>query len=69
MVGESPISVYDHSLGLMLVLNKLDSNWALERELESRNNGNRGIASKLLLLVIISLLIFVSFKMINFWRI
>ena len=66
------ILVYDHSLHLMnesftnFVLTKVSSDEALERELESNKKGNWSTASAVLILVIISLIAFISFGRINF---
>ena len=65
------ILVYDHSLHLMnesftnFVLTKVSSDEALERELESNKKGNWSTASAVLILVIISLIAFISFGRIN----
>lgn len=65
------ILVYDHSLQLMnesftnFVLSKVDSDEALEKELENNRRGNWSIASAVLILVIISLIAFVSLGKIN----
>lgn len=65
------ILVYDHSLRLMnesftnFVLTKVDSDEALERELEYNKRGNWGTASAVLLLVIVSLIFFISLGKIN----
>ncbi|HLT06842.1 MAG TPA: hypothetical protein VK014_04905 [Cyclobacteriaceae bacterium] len=63
--------VYDHSLHLMnesftnFVLTKVSSDEALERELESNKKGNWSTASAVLILVIISLIAFISFGRVN----
>ena len=63
--------VYDHSLRLMnesftnFVLTKVSSDEALERELESAKKKDWSTASAVLLLVIISLIVFISFGKIN----
>lgn len=65
------ILVYDHSLHLMnesftnFVLTKVSSDEALERELESNKKGNWSTASAVLILVIISLIAFISFGRVN----
>lgn len=65
------ILIYDHSLHLMnesftnFVLTKVSSDEALERELESNKKGNWSTASAVLILVIISLIAFISFGRIN----
>ena len=65
------ILVYDHSLHLMnesftnFVLTKVSSDEALERELESNKKGNWSTASAVLILVIISLIAFISLGKIN----
>lgn len=63
--------IYDHSLRLMnesftnFILTKVDSDEALERELELTKRGDWNTASAVLLLVIISLIVFISFGKIN----
>lgn len=58
---------YDHSLRLMnesftnFVLSEVHSNEALERELETRKKGKWNLASAVIILIIVSLVIFVSF--------
>ncbi|MEP2024863.1 MAG: hypothetical protein ABJH98_13315 [Reichenbachiella sp.] len=58
---------FDHSLRLMnesftnFILSEVHSNEALEREMESRKKGKWSTASAVIILVIISLIIFVSF--------
>ncbi len=65
------ILVYDHSLHLMnesftnFVLTKVSSDEALERELESNKKGNWSTASAVLILLIISLITFISFGRVN----
>src|SRR5690606_31991459 len=65
------ILVYDYSLRLMnesftnFVLTKVNSDEALERELESNKKGNWSTASAVLILVIISLIVFISLGNIN----
>ncbi|MBD8489382.1 cache domain-containing protein [Echinicola sp. CAU 1574] len=61
------ILIFDHSLRLMnesftnFVLSKVNSNEALARELESKQKGTWNTASAVLVLVVISLLVFISF--------
>lgn len=65
------ILVYDHSLHLMnesftnFVFTKVSSDEALERELESNKKGNWSTASAVLILLIISLITFISFGRVN----
>jgi|GEM_PF-2026189 len=65
------ILVYDHSLHLMnesftnFILTKVDSEEALERELAYTKRGNWSTASAILMLVIISLIVFISLGKIN----
>lgn len=65
------ILIYDHSLRLMnesftnFVLTKVSSDEALERELESGKGGKWSTVSAVFLLVIISLIVFISFGKIN----
>ncbi len=65
------ILIYDYSLRLMnesftnFVLTKINSDEALERELESNKKGNWSTASAVLILVIISLIIFISLGNVN----
>ncbi len=65
------ILIYDHSLRLMnesftnFVLTKVNSDEALERELESGKGGKWSTVSAVILMVIISLIIFISFGKIN----
>lgn len=65
------ILIYDHSLRLMnesftnFVLTKINSDEALERELESTKGGKWNTVSAVILLVIISLIVFISFGKIN----
>ncbi len=61
------ILVYDHSLRLMnesftnFVLSKVNSDEALEKELESRKEGSWSKTSAILILVIVALIVFISF--------
>lgn len=63
--------VYDHSLRLMnesftnFVLTKVNGDEALEKELQFTKKGDWSTASAVLLLVIISLIVFISFGKIN----
>jgi hypothetical protein len=65
------ILIYDHSLRLMnesftnFVLTKVNSDEALERELESAKGGKWNTVSAVILLIIISLIVFISFGKIN----
>lgn len=65
------ILIYDYSLHLMnesftnFVLTKVDGDEALEQELESNKKGNWSTASAVLILVIISLIVFISLGNIN----
>lgn len=65
------ILIYDHSLRLMnesftnFVLAKVDSDEALERELESTKGGRWDTTPAVFLLIIISLIVFISFGKIN----
>ncbi|QDH80491.1 hypothetical protein FKX85_16150 [Echinicola soli] len=65
------ILVFDHSLRLMnesfgnFVLSKVSSDEALARELESKQKGTWNITFAVLILVVISLLVFISFGRIH----
>jgi len=61
------ILVYDHSLRLMnesfanFILSKVNSDEALEKELENRKAGSWSKASAILVLIIVALIVFISF--------
>ncbi|MEM9009275.1 MAG: hypothetical protein AAGE59_37965 [Cyanobacteria bacterium P01_F01_bin.86] len=61
------ILVYDHSLRLMnesfanFILSKVNSDEALEKELENRKSGSWSKASAILVLIIVALIVFISF--------
>lgn len=65
------ILVFDHSLRLMnesfgnFVLSKVNSDEALARELESKQKGTWNITFAVLILIVISLLVFISFGRIH----
>lgn len=65
------ILIFDHSLRLMnesftnFVLSKVDRNEAIARELESKQKGTWNITLAVLLLLIISMLVFISFGRIH----